>query len=538
MLGVLIVDDEEKVCTLIQYLVDWEKMGLQVIGVANDGITAMGIIEEKHPDIVITDIQMPGYNGLEVIQQVRERYPEIYFIIISGYRQFDYAHQAIKFGVEDYLLKPIKQDELNSILDKIIKLKKSEEEIKTEQELLKQKLNVHSKKIKQNLLWDILNINEEFLDYTIEQLNNKYDCNFQSGIFQVLIFKADFSIELEQEKVHQMLDNKMIEMIEKEFQKDTIEQVTYLGEEGVYLLYNAAQEDKDLRWKLKHIRNKLNTLRDVFPGMFVTVGIGNYVKNVSELPKTVYDARNAILNRLFKGVGKNIVVTPSQQPGLEAADIINSEFQVKFLDYMDVYHLDGILQLLKKIERTLREEPNSDGILLLRLINDILDIYFLSLKKMQLEVDISQSKIEFMKIFYSCLNIEDVFEKLFHFIKENLETIMAERKNVEAEPIIEAKKYIIENYNNNLKFEELAEKLGFNYAYFSTLFKKETGQTLTEYVLSIRIQKAKNLLLDPEVSIMEVAESVGYSDLKYFGKQFKKVTNLSPKEYKKLFMQK
>lgn len=538
MLGVLIVDDEEKVCTLIQYLVDWEKMGLQVIGVANNGIEAMGLIEEKKPDIVITDIQMPGYNGLEIIQQVREKFPEIYFIIISGYRQFDYAHQAIKFGVEDYLLKPIKQDELNSILDKIIKLKKSEEEIKTEQTLLKQKLNVHSKKIKQNLLWDILNLNEECLDCTCEQLNKKYDCNFQSGIFQVLIFKVDFSIALNQAKAHQILENKMIELIEKEFQEDTFEQVTYLGEEGVYLLYNAKQVDQELRWKLKHIRNEWNTLRDAFPGMSVTVGIGNYVEKVSELPRTLREARTAILNRLFEGVGKNIVVRTNQEPILEAADIISSKFQVKFLDYMEVYHLDGILQLLQDVEKTLREAPNSDGYLLLRLINDILDIYFLSLKKMQLEVDISQTKIAFMKIFHRCLSIEDVFEKLFHFIKENMETIIAERKNVEAKPIIEAKKYIIDNYNNNLKFEELAEKLGFNYAYFSTLFKKETGQTLTEYVLQIRIQKAKNLLLNSEVSIMEVAESVGYSDLKYFGKQFKKVTNLSPKEYKKLFMQK
>lgn len=538
MLRVLIVDDEEKVCTLIQFLVDWEKMGLQVVGVANDGVAAMGLIEEKKPDIVITDIQMPGYNGLEVIQQVREKLPEVHFVIISGYRQFDYAHQAIKFGVEDYLLKPIKQDELIFTLEKIIRLKQSEEDTKTEQELLKKKLNLHRKKIKQNLLMEILNSSEGRIDKTYEQINEEYDCNFQTGIFQGLVFKADFPKELEQEKAYQLLDNKIKELLEKEFQTDAYEIVTYLGDEGVYLLYNSNQEDKELRWKIKHIRNELYGLRDIFPEMIITVGIGGSVFDVGDLPKTIFAARTAVLNRLLEGTGKNIEVKQMLEGKLEATNMIDSQFHAKFLDYIEVYHLDGILLLLQNVEISLKEDPLTDGNLIRKVVNDILDIYFLSLKKLELEIDVDACKIEFRRNFHRCFALEEVFQRLFIYIKDIMEAAISAKKNVEAEPIIEAKKYIQEHYNHNLKFEELAEKVGFNYAYFSTLFKKETGQTLTEYALQIRIQQAKNLLLDPEVSIMEVAEAVGYSDLKYFAKQFKKITNLSPKEYKKLFVQK
>lgn len=538
MLQVLIVDDEEKVCTLIQYLVDWEKMGLQVVGVANDGVTAMGLIEEKQPDIVITDIQMPGYNGLEVIQQVREKFPEIHFVIISGYRQFDYAHQAIKFGVENYLLKPIKQEELIGTLEKLVHLKKSEDEIRTEQELLKKKFYLNRKKIKQNLLFDILNSNGEVLDKACYQINGEYDCNFQEGIFQGIVVKADCSAQLETEKAYEILNNKMKEILEKEFSKESYELLTYIGEEGVYLLYNVSEEDKELRWKIKHIRNDISGLRDIFPEILVTVGVGKCVYDIRELPNTVFGARNAVLNRLIVGAGKTIEEKQTGEKPLELLQVMDSKFHAKFLDYMEVYHLEGIQQMLQKIEKTLIEKEAADGKLVLQGVNEILDIFFLSVKKLELEVDIAEKKVEFRKIFHCCLKVNEVFDKLFTFMEEIMKAAIADKKNVETEPILEAKKYIQEHYNHTFKFEEIAEKVGFNYAYFSTLFKKETGQTLTEYALQIRIQKAKQLLLNPGISIMEVAEEVGYTDLKYFAKQFKKVTNLSPKEYRKLFVQK
>ena len=117
-LKVLIADDEIKVCRLIQHLVDWDALEMDIIGFANDGKTAYENICEKKPDIVITDIRMPIYDGLELIRRAKETNPEINFIVISGYSQFEYAQQAIKYGVKDYLLKPLKKRELeNSLIE-------------------------------------------------------------------------------------------------------------------------------------------------------------------------------------------------------------------------------------------------------------------------------------------------------------------------------------------------------------------------------------------------------------------------------------
>ena len=120
MLKVLIADDEIKVSKLILHLVQWEELGMEVIGTVNDGVEAFELILEKQPDIVITDIRMPGMDGIELVEKATkemESSKKVFFVIISGYSQFEYAQQAVKLGVEDYLLKPIKKKELEADLE-------------------------------------------------------------------------------------------------------------------------------------------------------------------------------------------------------------------------------------------------------------------------------------------------------------------------------------------------------------------------------------------------------------------------------------
>ena len=116
MLRVIIADDEVRICKLIQILADWEKLGMEVVGVANSGLDALALIRTLSPDILITDIRMPGCDGLAVISEAKAMLPELEVIIISGYAQFDYARTAIQYGVGEYLLKPINKDDLSVII--------------------------------------------------------------------------------------------------------------------------------------------------------------------------------------------------------------------------------------------------------------------------------------------------------------------------------------------------------------------------------------------------------------------------------------
>ena len=117
---VLIVDDEFRIGILIKKLIHWDEFNLECVDVVDNGETAYEIIQgEKCPDVVITDIRMPRINGLELIAMTRESHKNVKFVVISGYKEFEYAHQALQYGVEDYLLKPVNEEELNRVLKKI-----------------------------------------------------------------------------------------------------------------------------------------------------------------------------------------------------------------------------------------------------------------------------------------------------------------------------------------------------------------------------------------------------------------------------------
>lgn len=151
MLKVLIVDDEVKVCQLILHLVDWEVMNLEVVDILHDGQTALEYIIENKPDIVISDIRMPNCDGLEMIKQAKGAYPDISFIIISGYSNFEYAQNAIHYGVQDYLLKPLRKEELVNTLIKIKEKHYNILEQQIEQNKWKSLAESSSEKVKNHL---------------------------------------------------------------------------------------------------------------------------------------------------------------------------------------------------------------------------------------------------------------------------------------------------------------------------------------------------------------------------------------------------
>ncbi len=119
-LKLLIADDEHRVCQLIENILPWEDYGIEISGMVYNGIDAFQHIQDVQPDIVITDIRMPGYNGITLIEKSIEINPDISFIIISGYRDFNYAQSALKFGAEDYLIKPVSKTELEQIIITVI----------------------------------------------------------------------------------------------------------------------------------------------------------------------------------------------------------------------------------------------------------------------------------------------------------------------------------------------------------------------------------------------------------------------------------
>lgn len=181
---VIIADDEQHICHLIKALIEWEQYGLEVVGFANDGNKAFQMCEECSPDFLITDIRMPGLSGIELIRKLYDAFPDIKVIIITGYSQFSYAQQALKFRVVDYLLKPIQKEELECALQKGLNLIDAEI-VRT---LENRNLSLKSmQEIKDNLLILILNSKGQPSKlFNRERFLEEYHLKFQGNTWQLL----------------------------------------------------------------------------------------------------------------------------------------------------------------------------------------------------------------------------------------------------------------------------------------------------------------------------------------------------------------
>ncbi|MCR1898462.1 response regulator [Irregularibacter muris] len=168
MIRVIIADDENRICKLIMKLIQWDEIGMIIVGTASNGVEALELIEKEKPDIAITDIRMPGYDGLQMIEKAKAINKDLEFIIISGYGQFEYAKKAIEYGVKDYLLKPINQEELLQALHKVkedITKKRGQVALKEQYE---SSLNLRGKNVRTSFLNNAIESNGK--DSTVNSL--------------------------------------------------------------------------------------------------------------------------------------------------------------------------------------------------------------------------------------------------------------------------------------------------------------------------------------------------------------------------------
>lgn len=211
-LKVMIADDEERICQLIEALIDCDALGVEIVGVAHNGLEAGELVKSLRPDILITDIKMPGYSGLELIEKVKESEENLEIIIISGYAHFAYAQTAIKFGVGDYLLKPINKEELTGTLQKLGDRVRDRRRAAADQQRIRQKSEADIRLFRMNLLNRLLE--ENTWRPSLVELREKYYLHVEEGVFQGFLVKVDSDgeisragIELILDKVQSLLEN-------------------------------------------------------------------------------------------------------------------------------------------------------------------------------------------------------------------------------------------------------------------------------------------------------------------------------------------
>ena len=192
--NVLIADDEEKVCQLIEYLIPWEELNLSLKAIVHNGLEAIEVLKKEKIDIVITDARMPECDGIELLKWCHQQQMQLKYIVISGYRHFEYAHGALQYGVDAYLLKPINQKELiESLMGIVEKLNANRQIVENEQEMKRQR-SLDRDKMRRHFIssfiFDGRNFSDRRID-SLEEINEEYQMQFADGIYQAFFIKLD-----------------------------------------------------------------------------------------------------------------------------------------------------------------------------------------------------------------------------------------------------------------------------------------------------------------------------------------------------------
>ena len=538
MCRVIIADDEPKVLLLIKNLIRWEELGLELVATANDGISALELIEELHPDIVITDIRMPGHDGIELIEKAKALDPRIDFIIISGYRHFNYAQKAIRFGVEDYLLKPLKAVEINQTLRKMTEKYKERDKAQQREEQYSARIEDDAKKRQEQFIASLLVEKPAgATPATLDSVNEEFGLDFRADAFQAFIVKTDVYYASLNPNVRKLLMEKSMGVIKDALQGKCHAFLLHPTEHGIYGLVNFSEaQKKTLRKAMVAIIDALQSQSELFDRIKVTIGLGHQSEAIDEMADSVKEAEYAVANRLIHGAGRIIDRTGGRESAELVRQMISAPVRNNLLKGVEILDDSEIRNVFDALAEQVASNEAMTGKAIAALCEECIQILRFGLKS-QNSVDewVEEKQADFFEKFGMCNTQKDVFQLLDSYASSLITHVAARRKSENSKPIREAQKFIQENFGSAISLESISQKAGFNATYFSLLFKKETGMNFLEYLTDVRIKEAKLLLADPRKSIVDVAEAVGYSDVKHFSKLFTRSTGIHPSKFRKLY---
>ena len=524
---VLIVDDELRIGTLINKLIHWDEFNLECVDVVDNGEKAFEIIQsDRCPDIVLTDIRMPKISGLDLIRMTREHHKKIKFIVISGYKEFEYAQQALQYGVEDYLLKPINEEELNHVMGKISEKLNEQWEAETEQKAFKETVSESRHIIKRDFLKNIIETEEP------EEVDDRVE--FQGEIYRGIDIKLDYVDYNRKDKKQDKLTISRVEEIVEGILKTEAEEVLICEKENlhIYCLFNYDfNNSKAIKNSINNILAEIKDYLMGFEQYEVTIGVGTERKEFAEIRFSIKEAHRAVGNRIKQGVGRTIYAdTLPRKLGRE--EILSEEQKEWIRTGIEGYSMEKLEYCINQIYSAYMTQDKFDFSECYDIAEEIVNYFFDHVEIQQEEIGRLKKKI--LSNCEHCYTISGLKKCL----KSCLGGVMEEsREAAEAEsvkPIRQARKYMEEHYSEKIVLEDLAEIVGLNPVYFSVLFKKETGINVSAYLLNVRMEKAKELLCNTNETIAAIGDRVGYKDSRYFSQTFTKQVGVKPVLYRKL----
>ena len=529
--SVLLVDDEEEVIRIIMKKLDWESMGLQIIGHAENGVEALEMAEELQPDIVMTDIKMPYMDGLTLCRKLKELSRTIRVIIFSGFDEFEYAKEAIKMDAAEYLLKPVNAGELREVFERIRGELDRERDEKRNTEKLRE-YYMESLPVLQESFYMAL-LEGRVVAGQIGKYVNDYKVHLAAPYYVVTVLHISTQSLPEEERE----DPFLMAMAVKKYAEEQVEErwdsrfFIYLGD----IIMISQLQTKDSLLKYTDEMDRLCRMAKKVCNARMTAGVGYLCDSLEQLPFSYQGAKQAVTYRVLYGNTRAISIA-EVEPG-ESGEMQRKESYAELLQ-----------RIMKKI-RVGEEEGLREAI---HEFMNWLTVTHLSMQNYRIvmmelaaelvrfaaghELNIGTGSTDGSDVYHQALHMEstDVLEQWLQTLCRNLQREMLHERQDSTKSFVQrAEEYVKTHYaDQDLSVEEICREMNVSAAYFSTIFKKETGKTFVRYLTDYRMEQAVILLMSGNDKTYMIAEKVGYSEANYFSYVFKKQFGVSPSKYR------
>ena len=505
---IVIVEDEAAIRNGLAGLLPKISPDYEVAGTASDGMEGLAVIREQQPDLVILDIRMTGMDGLTMLRTLRDEGNVCRAVVLSAYSDFDYARTAIELGVESYLLKPVKVKELKAVLSL------AEKHIRQEED---EKVRYTPKKA----FLSALTGTEEMDAYVKKKLEEEYGL-LADGLIGIFIIWLGGEYGKYEEEVGRAL--------------------TPLGERsGYFSLCTLAREKRQLvlaaLYRVQDREKATEYLRKAAAPMLSGLTGGKAVMalawcgGLKEFHETAVKLCGALDYSLAEGTGKLIVYEERDAD----VQIFKYPLETETMTKQAVLQSDGELRRCVRnflgYCRKGRFRPREVKEGCFRYFNTICHTAEEYGRRVPDAAEMSRRMEQILEA-VTWDQIREIFDRLLDMLEENIGGKMEEESLL----VRKARKMILEYYSQGITLEEIASKLGVSDEYLSTRLKKETGNTFTEIIKNVRMERIKELLVSTNMKLGQIADAAGYSDPKYMSRIFREEVGMLPLEYRKMHL--
>ncbi len=524
MYKVMIIDDEVLVRVGLKTTIDWEAIGFTIAAEAANGEQGYENYLKYKPDVIITDIKMPKQDGLWLIDKIRKEDKEAKILVLTCYDEFSYVRKALKAGAYDYILKSEIEDEeliklMVSLKEKMDSENKAETERnhKTDPEDLKR--TAVSYLMKKGFHMD------ERLEKTLEYL--KFPLTDTFFVFLCISAFPDKEAKTDTVQVNNAVMNILFEQLNQNA-------VAYIDiqQPDVNLLFLSSPDLKPAGIK-KMFAVAANGAMQYF-GISLH-GVYSNVFGRAEQAGGVYSEFSEKAQILFYKMENTNRIIPMDSIHFNEPDIfeLKKNYNKNIVEAIGHENLDKVREIIEEAGQYFESGYVSPMIVKMfysNLIGDLFSSYGLFLSERQM---FESHKTYHYQIEHS--ERLDKIEKLLKDVSEKLIRVIRDMRYHNSKLMInQALNFIKYHYTEKISLDDVAKELNVSKHYLSSIFKKETGENMSLYINRLRIEKAKQLLLQSDIRIKEVFEKVGYSDQQYFSKVFKRITGKTVNEYKEI----